>query len=573
MRRRAPCQFGEGTLVAQTVAVLGGGISGLTAAHELSERGFDVTVYERRQWGGKARSLDVPNSAQGGRLPLPGEHGFRIFFGFYQNNPDTFRRIPFGANVNGVFDNLVGVHQLSFSRAGKRDIVLPVNVANPKAYTPSLIHQTVLGALLQLNLPADAAAYFANRIVVFFTSCDARRHTDWDTTAWTKFIRTDRWPGDYTDILSEAWAHMLQASRAPATNTDFVGTILEWIIYNLIGLNSNAPPDRILGGPTNEMLINPWVKHLGNLGAKMKLGYAVTSLELNGGRISGAQVTGPDAAFRIQADWYVCALPVERARQLWSAPILAAAPELKGTLNLTTAWMNGIQLYLKKPAPVIRGHIACLNSPWMVSGIAQAQFWPKNFPQTYGDGQAQDCLSTVISEWNTPGLLYGKPACECTDQEIINEIWAQFKQHLNDPGDTPLTDDLLLSGFLDPGLVRVQGRLTSEDPLVLPSLGSWANRPEAGTKIPNLVLAGDYVRGDWQMANMEAANVSGRGAANAVLGRSGSKAAPVKIYPRYRPPEWQLLKTVDAARLALRQPNLFDLDMTFDQLNTLLLGY
>jgi choline dehydrogenase-like flavoprotein len=32
----------------RTVAVLGGGIAGLTAAHELAERGFDVTVYEPR---------------------------------------------------------------------------------------------------------------------------------------------------------------------------------------------------------------------------------------------------------------------------------------------------------------------------------------------------------------------------------------------------------------------------------------------------------------------------------------------------------------------------------------------
>src|SRR5581483_10826334 len=49
----------------QTVAVLGGGIAGLTAAHELAERGFDVTVYERRAWGGKARSTEVAGSATG----------------------------------------------------------------------------------------------------------------------------------------------------------------------------------------------------------------------------------------------------------------------------------------------------------------------------------------------------------------------------------------------------------------------------------------------------------------------------------------------------------------------------
>src|SRR5947207_1175262 len=54
------------------VAVLGGGVSGLSAAHELAERGYAVTVYEYYDTlGGKARSMDVPGTAAGGRKPLP----------------------------------------------------------------------------------------------------------------------------------------------------------------------------------------------------------------------------------------------------------------------------------------------------------------------------------------------------------------------------------------------------------------------------------------------------------------------------------------------------------------------
>ena len=76
------------------VAVLGGGVAGLTAAHELAERGFAVTVYEARdRLGGKARSLPVPGSGIDGRRDLPAEHGFRFFPGFYRHVPDTMRRI------------------------------------------------------------------------------------------------------------------------------------------------------------------------------------------------------------------------------------------------------------------------------------------------------------------------------------------------------------------------------------------------------------------------------------------------------------------------------------------------
>jgi len=66
--------------MADSVLVVGGGIGGLTSAHELAERGFDVTVLElKRIPGGKSRTLPVPNSGTDGRPDLPGEHGFRFF--------------------------------------------------------------------------------------------------------------------------------------------------------------------------------------------------------------------------------------------------------------------------------------------------------------------------------------------------------------------------------------------------------------------------------------------------------------------------------------------------------------
>src|SRR3954452_16318849 len=100
--------------MSERVAVLGGGVAGLTAAHELAERGFDVTVYEARQrLGGRARSLPVPGSGEGGRADLPAEHGFRFFPGFYKHVPDTMRRI-------GVDRHLVGAERVMLAQAGGR---------------------------------------------------------------------------------------------------------------------------------------------------------------------------------------------------------------------------------------------------------------------------------------------------------------------------------------------------------------------------------------------------------------------------------------------------------------------
>src|SRR5688572_1007650 len=78
----APAPTARAATTVPTVAILGGGVAGLSAAHELADRGFAVTVYERKALGGKARSIPVPGSGTGGRPDLPAEHGFRFFPGF-----------------------------------------------------------------------------------------------------------------------------------------------------------------------------------------------------------------------------------------------------------------------------------------------------------------------------------------------------------------------------------------------------------------------------------------------------------------------------------------------------------
>src|SRR6266542_5830747 len=104
------------------VAILGGGVAGLSAAHELAERGFQVHLYERKPvLGGKARSIPVPNSGSDGRAALPGEHGFRFFPGFYKHVTDTMRRTPYGAHGN-TFDNLTVATRMLLARAGKTEI-------------------------------------------------------------------------------------------------------------------------------------------------------------------------------------------------------------------------------------------------------------------------------------------------------------------------------------------------------------------------------------------------------------------------------------------------------------------
>jgi uncharacterized protein with NAD-binding domain and iron-sulfur cluster len=550
-----------------TMAVFGGGVAGFTAAHELAERGFDVTIYERRAWGGKARSTWVPGSATGGRKPLPGEHGFRFEFGFYRNLPDTLRRISFTPNASSVLDNILDAPDAVFSPDGGRpDLYVPIEPTKPLSIAPERLVGT-LSVLTSPDLPPTSIPYLANRIAVFLSSCDRRRHEQWERTPWTDFLAVDRYP----DRIIAELPRFTQAANAKHASTDWMGQAVEGLLQCLSG-RGNGSFLRLLNGPTNETWINPWIEHLRALGVQLRLGYAINSLELHRGRIAAAHINGPTGrCHRVQVDCYVCALPVEKARRLWNRQILGADPSLERMNGLQTDWMNGMKLFLGENRPLDRGVVDYADAPWALSSVNQAQFWTGDFASVYGDGRVKDSLSVVIANWHEPGIVYGKPASECTPTEVVREVWEQIKGAVNKPGQAPkLTDDLLVSWNIDPGMTLRHGHLVSEDPLVLPVVGTRPDRPDARTKIPNLVLAGDYLNTDGLIATMEGANEGGRLAANAVIDQTRSSAAPVEILPHFRPPEWEPFKQIDEQRYKQGQANLFDTNLTLAQLNGLL---
>ncbi|MFF4428786.1 FAD-dependent oxidoreductase [Streptomyces sp. NPDC001513] len=548
------------------VAVLGGGVAGLTAAHELAERGYAVTVYERRALGGKARSMDVPGSARGGRRPLPAEHGFRFIPGIYHNLPDTMRRIPFPGNANGVWDNLVAPREMMFARAaGREDLRGPIPWPDhsPAELTPDEVRRALTGILQTLvRLPLHETAYFVNRVLVFLTSCDERRSEVWERTPWWDFVRAEQMSSEYQRILAVGITRNIVATKAEEASTRTVGTLGEAFVFNLLGRGADGPPDRILNLPTNEAWIDPWEAHLRALGVEFRIGWTVREVQYGIGPVSGVSVEGPDGARQtVTADHYVSALPVEHARRTWSAGLRAADPMLGRCDKLETDWMTGIQFYLTERAPLVHGHLNCIDSPWSLTAIQQAEHWPaRDFPADYGDGRAVDCLSVDISEWDKPGILYGKTAKQCTREEVAREVWAQLKASLNDTGKTPLSDSKLHSWFLDPGVDGLgTPHPTNQDELLIHPVGTFHNRPSAGTRIPNFFLSGDYVSVDIDLATMEGANASARAAVNCLLDRDGSTAGRCSVRPLYRAPEMESARRHDLWRHRLGLRNVFDL--------------
>jgi uncharacterized protein with NAD-binding domain and iron-sulfur cluster len=518
-----------------TVAVLGGGVAGLTAAHELAERGFAVTVYEARgRAGGKARSLPVPGSGTDGRGDLPAEHGFRFFPGFYRHVPDTMRRI-------GVDHHLVGATRILLAQAdGRNELITGAHL--PESLEDfSVVSRFLLDFATSAGIPPHEHTIFVEGLLTLLTSCDERRLGQWEKQSWWSFVNADKRSPAFRKFLADGLTRTLVAARAREMSARTGGAILLQLIFDLTRAGGRA--DRVLDGPTSDVWIDPWVDHLRALGVDVRLDAPVQGIQVAGGRVTGVTVAG----HAVSADHYVAAMPVEIMRALASPALRAAEPRLKRLDRLVTRWMNGAMYYLDEDVPLVNGHAIYIDSEWALTSISQRQFWRGYDLEQKGDGRVEGILSVDVSDWEQPSRRLGKIAMHCSHDEILDEVWAQLTDHVED-----LAQANVVRAFLDPAVEFPNPTAaTNLEPLLVNTAGSWEDRPDAVTRIPNLFLASDYVRTHTDLATMEGANEAARRAVNGILGATGSSARRCEIWPLREPAIFGPAKALDRVRWAL----------------------
>jgi len=543
--------------MAASVIVIGGGVGGLTAAHELAERGFKVDVYESRPtWGGKARSQPVVGTGTGGRKDLPGEHGFRFYPRFYKHVIDTMQRIPSGSGhvsdrLQATTESAIAlIDQTTWYRFFRQAVTKPYDVLEAL----ELFFQ-------ELDFDDGDIALFAAKILQFFTSSDARRLGEYEQMSWWDFLDADHYSQAFQRQL-RAVPRTMVAMDPKKGSAKTVGKISMQLIldYATTGVNN----DRTMGGPTSEMWLDPWLALLGSLGVGLHPGTTVANIAVSGGKISGVTLT---SGTTLTADYYVLAVPIDAAIPLITPQMAALDPAL-ATLRSknpddVVSWMSGIQFYLYEDVPLVRGHTFYPDAPWALTSISQPQFWRSLglFRKLYGDGEVGGLLSIDVSDWATPGEFIPKTAMNCTADELKTEIWGQLKAALNGtgPDEVVLSDDLLYKWHLDDDIDFSSGVAVNKSRLLIHPPGSWAYRPDPATKIPNLVIASDYARTNTDLASMEGANEAARTAVNAILQRAGSTAAPCQVWPLSEPDRFSPWKALDAKLYARGKPHLFEI--------------
>ena len=278
--------------------------------------------------GGKARSIPVPRSAGRGRRGLPGEHGFRFFPGFYHHVPDSMRRIPVPGNETACgttsrrHRDQVAAHRGPRGRHPVRDRPDPQETATPEGLQRLLIEELVK----QQGVRPDEAEFFANRLQVFLTSCEQRRYGQWEHTDLVG-LRARRGQVGRVQEGDRPRPHPQPGGR------EGDGGQHAHDRQHGRGVRDEHPDpgQRRRPGPGAQRSHQRGLDqargshHLRKLGVRFHVGQTVEALEMRKGRIASARARDRRGRRRrIDADWFVCAMPVERARRLWSPRVLGA---------------------------------------------------------------------------------------------------------------------------------------------------------------------------------------------------------------------------------------------------------
>jgi uncharacterized protein with NAD-binding domain and iron-sulfur cluster len=312
----------------RTVVVLGGGIAGLTAAQELAERGFDVTVYESRaderyglddepagtyppvKLGGLAASQYSTVGPYTGSLaqlrPFPGrrgqprepgrrvagEHGFRFFPAYYIHIWDLFQRIPVYQSTElghgevrwlptsrTIMDNVRRVVTQGTTVEGKPSLVFPREA--PRSPAEFL---TTASQLTQLGFTPLDVQTFVNRLVEYLVTSPARRASELQNLSAYDFFVGRVSPGaparfTYSPRFDAVLLEMPRVLAAFDTRWGDARTNVSTYLQLQLQMDRrDNKADGVLNGPTTESWFDHWYRHLVELGVRFVHG-EVVSLE------------------------------------------------------------------------------------------------------------------------------------------------------------------------------------------------------------------------------------------------------------------------------------------------------
>ena len=482
------------------VLIFGGGISGLTVAHECIRQGFEVHVYEKKNhFGGKAFGL---KNEEGLHI----EHSIRTYGAGYHHLFQTLNEIPVG-NGKSVFNNLTALPGvlMTSQQDPSRNRLLPTTYATPKIRKLLVL----LRILRNWQLNAGEAVQFIRLSMDYAIKCDARKTAVYRGKSFAEYVGLATYSQPFRQFLT-AFLDIIVAAK-PYASAEVILSLMNRIMFpnKVAGLLSTM---NVMNGPTNERFIDPWVTYLQELGVHVHLNSSLDEVVIETGQIAHVTVNKTEQQ---TADAYVLAIPYQHLNRL--------VPSLGLPQKNHREWSFSYQFYLREiPSELLKNQTftLVLDSPWKLIYLVESNPLWKDVALR---PDAQGILSITLSNVNTPGLLTNKPLHQCTDDDVKAELLHQigFKY-----------PELIIEARLDATVAYIpeeqyqqykeaftgwdsfppnaQGyRWLTESTLFIPE-ATDNSAISVKTCLPNLFLAGEFIYTSYRTPTMEQANESGK---------------------------------------------------------------
>lgn len=557
------------------VIIIGGGTSGLAAAHELAEKNVKVCILEAAPFvGGKPISglgnplKAIKKSATQAEIDaflsskaeentslthtLPTEHGFRVYPENYNNLLSLMKRIPTegGKNVSHYLTNTLYLAEY------------PADVTQNQRWYHRLL------AKLE-------KALFGLALYTPYVLCTERSYK-YDEIAITELFNLENRSPELQALIVCLTDSLSSGMINRASSLAVINILMNY--YYAPGRSGFRTFDR----PTHIAWLTPWEKYLRKIGVTIHLNTKVTHFTLdtiskdnqNDMHISEviAEQDGVKKVFK--AKHIICATPVDVLQRLINQnyEMLRYDGRLLDIYNIITLPATGVQLFYEKPFKGMEKKLlagSMVTHPWGISYVDQNSYWtdPEKYTGTYG------VISIYVSVTNQKGRFVNKSLQKCLANEIAYEMFMEVEAEFRSRGiEIPervgyfahsyQNEPYLNKTDNNPVLEHHFNGTWSEDLLHLCVVGMHKWRPVPETKyLGNMTLCGSYTKNNtYYVSTMESASESGRRAASSVLQAMGKE--PLTIYEIEPPAIVKGLRKFDKALYTLYLPNPLDLILT-----------
>lgn len=485
------------------LVIIGGGVAGLTIAHECIDAGIDVHLYEKEErCGGKACCYI---NSDGYYV----EHSMRIYPAYYCSLYNTLNKIPYQENKT-VFNNLNSVPKLilSFVQVERPDLI--INLTPESTFKKA---KSVIKALRSWGMSWQEIFYiFWIALQPLFMSEKRQQDVLW-TTTFTEYFKLNKRSTVFKEFVV-AIAELITAAKSEACAAAVAEVLCRrFIISGRINPYHVPTTLMMMNGPTCERFIDPWVKFLKEKGVQFHMNNEATTVEMDGKKVKG--IFTKDGSL-VQADAYAFALP--------DKPLSHLLPSLQLHKKFNHEWCFSIMYFLNEiPEHMRDKKVVCLliDSPWRLTYELEA---PPMWEEVTFLHDVKAIISVVVNNTNHPGLIYKRPLLECSWDEVQEDILCQMKMkdlksvtkvilspNIKYISDEEYQQNLSLYEQWEVSPINRYGyRWLNGAPHYIPAPHTYDTIPDVKTDLPGVFLAGEFVKCHIMLPLMEHASVTGK---------------------------------------------------------------